>query len=157
MPNMERRYFDSCIFLHVITNTHPDRAAMSKAAIQAAEQGQFRLVTSMLTMIEVIKDKTGPHTPSPEVQKKIADYFEHQYVLMAQASRDIMVRARELCWKYGDINLKGVDAVHLATAIRHQCTTLYTYDPKLLKTNEPGIRVEPPQIYVQSQIPGTTK
>ncbi len=110
----------------------------------------------MLTMIEVIKDKAGAYTPTPAVQKRIADFFEHDYILMVQATRSIMLRARGLCWKYGSINLKGNDAVHLASALHAGCTTLYTYDAKLLQTSEPGIRVEPPNIQVQTPLPGVT-
>ncbi|MGI8858343.1 MAG: type II toxin-antitoxin system VapC family toxin [Thermomicrobiales bacterium] len=155
MPSLERRYFDSCIFIYVITN-HPQHGSMCTEAIRAAEQGQFKLVTSMLTMIEVIKERSGPHTPSEATQKKIADFFEHDYVLMVQASRQIMLDARQLCWKYGGINLKGNDAVHLATALYAKCSVLYTYDDTLLKTKEPGLSVERPQIQVQAHIPGIT-
>lgn len=154
MP-LERRYFDSCIFIYVVTGDKRFEPACS-AAIQAAEQGHFKLVTSMLTMIEVIKDKTGAYVPSKKIQDKITDFFEHDYILMVQSTRAIMVRARELCWKYGSVNLKGVDAVHLASALHAGCTTLYTYDDRLLKTKEPGIVIEHPNVQVQTQLPGVT-
>jgi len=154
MP-LERRYFDSCIFVYIITG-NPHFEPQCSAAVYAAEQGQFTLATSMLTLIEVIKDQSGPHTPSPEIQQKIADFFEHDYVLMVQATRSIMVRARELCWKYGSINLRGNDAVHLASAIYTGCTTLYTFDGTLLKTSEPGILVEKPNVQAQTPLPGVS-
>jgi len=154
MP-LERRYFDSCIFIYIITN-NPQFEPMCSAAVNAAEQGQFKLATSVLTMIEVIKDGSGPRTPSPDVQKRIADFFEHDYVLMVQATRSIMTQARELCWKYGSINLKGNDAVHLASAIYAGCTKLYTYDTTLLRTSESGIQVEPPNVQIQTPLPGVS-
>lgn len=67
---------------------------MCSAAISAAEQGQFRLVTSMLTMIEVVKGETNTRTPSPEVRQMITAYFDREHILMGQATRDVMRHAR---------------------------------------------------------------
>jgi len=150
---LERRYFDSMIFIYIITG-NPDFEPDCSAAVHAAEQGQFKLVTSTLTMIEVIKEKRGPHEPSFATQQKIADFFEQDYMLLVQPTRLIMTRARELCWKYGNISLEGNDAVHLVSALDAGCTTLYTYDKKLLQTAEPKIRVEKPNIQVQTPLPG---
>jgi len=148
MP-LERRYFDSCIFI----NGDPRYEPQCSAAIHAAEQGQYKVVTSTLTLIEVIKDKSGPHIPSRAVQQKITDFFENDYILLTQPTRAIMLEARKMCWKYGALNLKGNDAVHLVSAISAGCTMLYTYDGALLKTAEPGIRVEHPNIQVQKPLP----
>ena len=92
MP-LERRYF-SCIFVYIISG-NPQFEPACSAAMYAAEQGQFTLVTSMLTMIEVIKDRSGPHSLHQEIHQKIADFFEHDYALMVQSTRAIMVRARD--------------------------------------------------------------
>lgn len=122
MP-LERRYFDSCIFIYIISN-NPAFEPMCSAAVSAAEQGQFTLVTSLLTLVEVVKGGSGTSTPTPEVQQKITAYFERDHILMAQATRDVMRRARDLIWKHGTGKLKAIDAVHLASALDKPCWAL---------------------------------
>jgi uncharacterized protein len=151
MP-LERRYFGSCIFIYIITN-NPNFEPMCTAAVSAAEQGQFTLVTSLLTLVEVIKDRSGASIPPPRAQQLIAAYFEREHILMAQATREVMKRARDLRWKHGTGKLKTLDAVHLASALDTGCTTLYTYDGDMLSISEPGIRIEKPNIQAQTAFP----
>lgn len=149
---LERRYCDANIFIYILQK-HPQFGPACRAVVEAAEQTRYKLITSTLTLVEVIKDKSGKQIIPESVQETITDFFEQDYILLTQPTRAIMQDARKMCWKYGHLNLGGNDAVHLVSALNAGCTTLYTYDNALLQTTEPGIVVERPNVQAQTSLP----
>jgi hypothetical protein len=53
-------------------------------------------------------------------------------ITIVQMRQIIAVRARDLRWA-SEINLKGADAVHVATAIEMKCDELWTRDGRIWK------------------------
>lgn len=55
-----------------------------------------------------------------------------------------MLRARELIWQH--LSLRPNDAIHLASALRANCTLYYTYDRGLLDLDGkiPGLEITEP-------------
>lgn len=53
-------------------------------------------------------------------------FFERDRLLVADVTREVLDRTSELRVRYG---LKTPDAIHLATALLHQASTLLTADP----------------------------
>jgi predicted nucleic acid-binding protein len=119
----ERIYWDSCVFISCIERT-PSRYSILKTIIRDAEEGSLVLVASTLVIAEVTK-----LNGSTELEKKqaqlIQDFFENDYIEIRALDRLTAEQAAEISRKYG---LKPPDAIHVATAIRHGCSCLQTYD-----------------------------
>jgi len=124
----DRRYWDSCAFLGHLSN-ETDKADKCEAVLSAAEEGRLDIVTSALTLTEVIKTKGGPALPKGEEQK-IRDFFEHSWIIVREVDRFIAEQARDLIWAHG---LKPYDAIHLATALNLKLAVMDTFDGDLMK------------------------
>ena len=124
----DRRYWDSCCFLGYLGN-EPDKADKCEPVLTAAEDGHIEIVTSALTLTEVIKVKGAQAIPKDQ-EKKIRDFFEHSWIIVREVDRFISEHARDLIWTHG---LKPYDAIHLATALNLKLSVMDTFDSDLLK------------------------
>ena len=104
-----------------------DRETMCKTVISAAKAAKCEIVTSALSFVEVCK--------SPEVraegEDKIAAFFEHEFIIVANLDRYVGERGRELMLM-GQAGLKPPDASHVATAAISNANEMHTFDKKLL-------------------------
>ena len=137
---MERFYWDSCAFLAWLL-PEADRQTSCKEVLEAAELGECEIVTSALTLTEVIKLKGLP--PLKEEQEaKIRGFFANEYIIVRQVDRFIAEDARRLIWAEG---VKPKDSIHVATALRWGIAELHTYDAGLLKLDgklgDPKLRI----------------
>ena len=120
----------------------------------AAERGDLRIVTSALTLTEVIKIK-GKQI-KVEDEDRIRAFFEHEWIIVRDVDRFIAEQARDFIWKH---NLQPYDAIHLATAYKHKLQHLDTYDRADLgklngKVGAPAMKIgEPPLIAYQTELP----
>ena len=101
-----------------------------------AKSGRCRILTSTISMVEVIKKKhddqnvaTLTDQPSPEISKM----FQQKHVVLADLDRIVAEKAAELRLQHPELR-KTPDAVHLATAIQWNCDALHTYDKNDLLT-----------------------
>ena len=127
----DRRYWDANAFLGWFLG-EPDKVSSCETVIRACERGECEIVTSAVTLTEVIKLKGEPPLKEADEQK-IKDFFENDYILIAELTRFIGEKARHLIWKHQ--TLKPKDAIHLATAIDVDSPYLDTFDNGLLKLN----------------------
>src|SRR5438128_11081236 len=107
------RYWDSGAFLGWLA-IEPDKVDECRGVIKAAEEGNLRIVTSSLTLVEVIKLKSHapmPHDRGPEIQR----FFQHSWIIVRQLDRVTAERARDLIWQHG---FDPKDATHVATALQ---------------------------------------
>jgi predicted nucleic acid-binding protein len=150
---MSDRYWDSGCFL-ALFNNEAGRVDNCKSVLMAAERGELRIITSALTLTEVIKIKGKPIGVDQE--DHIRAFFEHEWILVRDVDRFIAEQAREFIWKH---KLQPYDAIHLATAYKHKLQHLDTYDGKDLgklsgKIGVPGMTIgEPPVIPYQTELP----
>lgn len=150
---MSDRYWDSGCFL-ALFNNEAGRVDNCKSVLLAAERGELRIVTSALTLTEVIKIKGKPITVDQE--DHIRAFFEHEWILVRDVDRFIAEQAREFIWKH---KLQPYDAIHLATAYKHKLQHLDTYDIRDLgklsgKIGVPPMKIgEPPVIPYQTDLP----
>jgi predicted nucleic acid-binding protein len=124
----ERRYWDSTVFLAWLL-AEKDRTVDCRSVIDAAQRGKVLIVTSVLTLTEVIKLKG--HPPLARDQQRVIDeFFQRSYIVPRGLDRFTAYEARELIWKHG---LHPKDSVHVATAIHNRIRIFETHDGELLK------------------------
>lgn len=139
----ERRYWDSDVFLSWLQG---DKARFQDCAsvIRAAEKGEVQIVTSALTLAEVIKMKSKEPVKR-EHSEKIRRFFRHEYIAIIGVNRFIAEHARELIWEKG---LMPKDAIHVATALKRQLRIFDTFDTELHKLDgklgAPPLRIAKP-------------
>lgn len=108
-------YWDSSVFCAFFTPEQmPARADNVAQLLEDAEDGNVIIVTSFLTLTEVIKvDGEKPFNIAE--QKKITQFFKKDYFEWVNFDRGIAEAARELIWT--NDGLKSKDAVHIASAV----------------------------------------
>lgn len=131
MSAQDRRYWDSCAFLGWLKD-EPDKVDECESVIRAAERGELKIVTSAVTLTEVVKLKGQPRLSEGD-EERIKAFFEQPYILIANLDRFVAEEARKLCWKFD--SLKPKDALHVASALETGCANLDTFDIGLLKLN----------------------
>lgn len=122
-------YWDSNCFLGWF-NGEPDKVKQCQYSIEQAENGELLIVTSALTIAEVIRIKGQPRL-SKEKEDVIASFFEHEYIVIHNVDRRIAETARHLMWKYTSVKPK--DAIHIATSYFQNIAELNTFDNGMLE------------------------
>lgn len=146
MPK-ERRYWDSNAFLGWL-NDESGRAGKCRGTIEAAERGEIEIITSTLTIAEVIYLKGHPKI-TKEKSDKIIAFFRNEYIIPVVLDRDIAEMARELLWDYQA--LKPKDASHVASALKASVLMFSTFDEYLIGLS--GQIGNPPLIIGEPDIP----
>ena len=141
MPDSLRRiYIDSCVFLDYI-NDVPGHAAVVEAILAEGRRYDTSLFTSILTPVEVA-------FAAGEQQKRALDPIEEEnieklwrpgspvhlveyYRLIGDDARALIRNAMLKGW-----SLQAMDALHLRTARRLECTEFFTYEKRLPKFDE---------------------
>jgi len=119
------RYWDSCAFL-AIFNDEEEREDC-EGVIAACRDGKTRIVTSALTLAEVVKIKGGTALPTAK-SAEITAFFELSYIVVRSVTRRTAELARELIWTH---DLAHKDAIHVATALIANVSLLETKDQGL--------------------------
>ena len=132
----EHTYWDTNCFLSWL-NGEPERAPVLEALLDLAERGERSLVTSTLTLVEVVyapSEQTG--APLDESGERAIDaLFERALITFVDVHEGIARQARRLMrdaigrgWSLGH-----ADAVHLASAWAAGVEAFHTYDRALFK------------------------
>src|SRR5437016_10644653 len=101
----------------------------TEQCLRAALDGGIEVITSMLTIAECRRAKQD-QSPSAEMKRIIRAVLTSGKVFsLAELTQTIAERARDLEWE-DEINLKGADAVHVATALKTGCKELFTTDAR---------------------------
>ena len=149
----DRRYWDSDAFLGFF-NEEPDKQVACEAVLAAAENGRIIVVTSALTIAEVIWAK-GHKKIEKSKRDLIEQFFRQPYISVQNVTRFIAESGRNMVWDYG---IRPKDAIHVATALTNRILLLNTFDDGLLrhdgKIGEPGLKIEKPhEPYQQDFLP----
>jgi len=135
-------YWDASVFLAYLNN-EPGRADIIEVLLdQIARSRTKRLVTSALTVVEVV---TAANTASPQrlttfQEERIDELLTAPYLSLVETSLALYYDARVLMRTSLDQgwSLRAKDAIHLATAAwLHQAVgslaAIHTYDAKWLR------------------------
>ncbi len=110
------------------------------------------IVTSALTLAEVVKAKGQPRLKR-ESERKIRNFFKHEYIVLIDVDRKLAEAARQLMWDHDLLNHK--DAIHVATAIRGLFDQLDTFDEPMIKLS--GKLGNPPLVIGRPNLPEQTE
>lgn len=162
MAKAERRVaVDSCVIVNVLTGGGPrdDPAWLpaGRSLLRAAESGQFTATISVVTIAEVFGDgdTRGAHLRASDRRANVQaarDWLTNDVFRVVEADRTLAEEAAELAVAH---QLKGADALILASAVRSGADVLCTWDDGLLKvgTSVPGIHVlQPDRVDFQTDL-----
>jgi predicted nucleic acid-binding protein len=131
-----RIYFDTNIVIYVIEG-YAQYAAQVQALLDAMDAGEVSVVTSELTLAEVL---VGPlKTGNVAIQQTYRSFLTSTATVeVLPVSRDILEEAAQL---RANTKLKLPDAIHLATALRLRCDSFFTNDDIFRTLGLPQIKM----------------
>lgn len=157
MAKPRARYWDAGPFIAWLKQEErDDRVGQCEPVIRAAETGQILLVTSSISLVEVVKldEKGAKVNIGKEAEAKIAGFFRQPYISIRDYDFRTGELARDLIWEH---DLSTRDAIHAATALRWRMTQMDTFDGGLLaldgRLGSPTIRITRPDLPQQLELP----
>lgn len=154
--SIERRYWDSDCFLGWL-QAEPDKESLCHEVLQAAEDGHVLIVTSALTIAEVLALRNAPPIPASQ-RLQVEAFFKSDYIVVRNITRRVAENAREYVWDHG---VKPKDALHVAAALDAGLELFNTFDRPLIgksgqlgnpsliiqrpNWHEPKLPLEPPE------------
>lgn len=146
-------YWDSCTFLkHLMEEPGHE---LCDDVIAEAESGNLVIVTSTLTIAEVLNIKGCQEIPA-ENRAKVEQLFNQDFIEVRAVTRKTALLARDIVWterrKGKDIvKVKPKDAIHVATAIEAEMMQMHTFDDGLIGLSglvggTPNLQISKPRV-----------
>jgi predicted nucleic acid-binding protein len=135
-------YWDSNAFLALLQGEQ-GREAACRDTLDAAQRGEFLIVTSALTLAEVLWMRGGPKLAEQKAET-LNRFFRRSCMRVVNLDRDTAQRAQRLVWETG---IRPKDSIHVATAQRYECPVLETFDAPLIAKGRDidGLEIREPQ------------
>lgn len=132
---MLRVYWDSDCFLGWLQEEE-DKQSACRQVIAEAEIGNVKIITSALTIAEVLMLRGHVRLPM-ERSALVKAFFRQPYISVRGLTRLTSEQAREFVWSH---NVAPKDAIHVATAIAAEVSALHTFDTGLIiKSGQMGV------------------
>lgn len=125
--SIEKIYWDSDAFLGWFQE-EPSKVDLCRATIERAKSGEVLIVTSALTIAEVLWLRNAPPIPKDRADL-VQKFFRRSYIRVRNVTRNLSESAQGLVWDNG---IKPKDAIHVATALDAKVYALETFDKGLL-------------------------
>lgn len=130
-----------------------DKVESCREVLEAARTGKAIIVTSALTIAEVLAIRQKQKIPGDRRDKVIA-FFKSDFIIVRNITRRNAEKARELVW---DAGIAPKDALHVATAMDAKLDLFNTFDNDLMKHTKAkgigGIEICRPS-FVEPRLPG---
>ena len=147
----QKRYWDSAVFLALLQEEE-QRVYACRGVVQAAQKGDVTILTSALTLAEVLWLRNNPRLDRDR-EETIRAFFEQPYIRIANVDRPTAEYAREIIWNH---NVQPKDSIHLATALRHRVDVVDSFDSDFLSLDgqlgTPPLRITQPDLPHQEQL-----
>jgi len=124
---VELIYWDSDAFLAWL-QSEQGKVELSAGTLRRADQGEVLILTSALTIAEVLWMRGAPMIPQ-EKADIVRKFFRRSYIRVRNVTRAISESAQDLVWNH---NVRSKDAIHVATALDVGVFALETFDEGLL-------------------------
>lgn len=122
----DRIYLDTNVWIYAV-ESYPSFIQDLTALFQSIDQGHQVAITSELSLAEVlVKPLREKNQARQDAYKRAIVNRKNVFVL--PVLRELLIDAAQI---RADIGLKLPDAIHVATAVRSQCTTFLTNDDRL--------------------------
>jgi predicted nucleic acid-binding protein len=152
----KRPCFDSSVFIGALREEISNgikRHAVFQFLWEQATQGKFTVYISAAALAEVHK-KSKTLTPpvdqrshrGPDNVDEFLPYANAAFVEVIDVDREVGMIAHELCQQHAP-DLRPMDALHLACALRAKCDVLLVWDGPLSTIKHRDIRIEAPTVY----------
>ena len=130
--NVPRLYWDTSVFICFLSEGEQERRRICEDVLYAAKDGKAEIVTSMFTLVEVIRPKAikYPKPLTDDQVSKLHSMFCWSWLKKIQVHEQLALRASDLARASG---LKPIDAIHAATAIAEKCDELQQWDRDFAK------------------------
>ncbi|KJS23787.1 MAG: hypothetical protein VR75_17615 [Hyphomonadaceae bacterium BRH_c29] len=149
--SVEKIYWDSDAFIAHLQN-EPGKAEQCAGTLERARKGEVLIVTSALTLAEVLWMRGNPPVPKDKAEI-VQKFFRRSFIRVVNVDRKISERAQVLVWNH---SIKPKDAIHVATAELHGLSILETFDKGLIRKSEtvgnPLIVIREPQAPIQGKL-----
>lgn len=155
MTDTPRVFIDTCVLVNLaIAATSPDEQTKfpsSHGVISAIFDNKMNGYISVITIAELLGngEVRGNHIPKKERRLRIKAaqaWLQNSPIISIEADSLLAYEAGKLAQRH---QLKGADALILASSLRIQAKILYTWDNGLLKINDNinGINIVKPSTY----------
>jgi predicted nucleic acid-binding protein len=142
-------YWDSDTFLGWLQEEE-GKVELCQGTLERATAGEVVIVTSALTLAEVLWMRGGPRLAEDKADK-LRRFCRHSYIRVWSVTRAIAESAQDCVWKRG---IRPKDAIHVATAIAAKAPILETFDVGLLKqSGSVGLEIRKPIPPKQGRLP----
>ncbi|WP_413873549.1 type II toxin-antitoxin system VapC family toxin [Albidovulum sp.] len=149
--SVEKIYWDSDCFLGHL-QAEAGKVAKCAGVLQRAERGDVLIVTSALTLAEVLWMRNAPRLPKDKALM-VRRFFRRSTIRVYNVSRKISESAQDLVWGHG---IKPKDAIHVATALHLGVDALETFDVELINMSgtvgTPLLLIREPQAAAQGSL-----
>lgn len=159
--SVNRVYLDACCFIELAAYKvgfhklkREEDVRFLDRVLKAAFDGKLEVYTSTLSVAEcryVLSTADSKKILTDEIKRLFQDLLTSgQFVILVQDSVLVAERARNLYWVH-QLNVKGPDAIHIASALEMSCDEFLTFDengPFKQKTELEalGLIVKPPRL-----------
>lgn len=149
---IEKIYWDTDCFLGHF-QAEVGKAEKCDGVLERAERGDVLIVTSALTIAEVLWMRGGPRLPKDKADI-VQKFFRRSYIRVVNVSRKVAMAAQVHVW---EDDIKPKDAIHVATAVAFGANALETFDNGLIgksgKVGVPLLLIREPQAAAQARMP----